>query len=80
MVLPPLSALAFTPSSLLSFLERSTPNSCVLDWENRLKNGLILDQNGHALQLDAPYVVGQRIHYWRDAPLEMIEREFDAHR
>jgi tRNA pseudouridine32 synthase / 23S rRNA pseudouridine746 synthase len=70
MVLPPLSKLAFTPSSLLSFLERSTPNSCVLDWENRLKNGLILDQNGHALQLDAPYVVGQRIHYWRDAGIE----------
>ncbi len=70
MVLPPLSSLAVTPHSLLSFLEHSTPNSSQLDWENRLKNGLILDQNGKALPKEAPYIVGQRIHYWRDAGVE----------
>jgi tRNA pseudouridine32 synthase / 23S rRNA pseudouridine746 synthase len=70
MVVPPLSSLDFTPSSLLSFLERSAHNSRRLDWESRLIDGLILDQNGQALPLDAPYVVGQRIHYWRDAGIE----------
>jgi tRNA pseudouridine32 synthase / 23S rRNA pseudouridine746 synthase len=70
MVLPPLASLDFTPSSLLSYLERSAHNSRRLDWEKRLKTGLILDQNGQALPLDAPYVVGQRIHYWRDAGIE----------
>jgi tRNA pseudouridine32 synthase / 23S rRNA pseudouridine746 synthase len=70
MVLPSLSSLDFNPSSLLSFLERSTPNSSQLDWENRLKSGLILDQNGYPLPLDSPYIVGQRIHYWRNAGIE----------
>lgn len=70
MVLPPLNKLDFSPTSLLFFLEQSAHNSHRLDWENRLKNGLILDQNGLALPLDAPYIVGQRIHYWRDAGIE----------
>jgi tRNA pseudouridine32 synthase / 23S rRNA pseudouridine746 synthase len=70
MVLPPLSTLDFKPSSLLSYLEQSAHNSRRLDWENRLKTGLILDQNGQALPLAAPYIVGQRIHYWRDAGIE----------
>jgi tRNA pseudouridine32 synthase / 23S rRNA pseudouridine746 synthase len=78
MVLPPISSLDFTPSSLLSYLERSAHNSRRLDWEKRLKTGLILDQNGYALSLEAPYVVGQRIHYWRDAGIEP-RIPFDEH-
>lgn len=70
MVLPAVASLHFTPDSLLSFLERSTHNSRRLDWEKRLKTGLILDQKGQPLPLDAPYIVGQRIHYWRDAGIE----------
>jgi tRNA pseudouridine32 synthase / 23S rRNA pseudouridine746 synthase len=70
MVLPALSSLDFFPTSLLSFLEQSTHNSRRLDWENRLKNGLVVDPAGQALPLDAPYVVGQCIHYWRDAGIE----------
>jgi tRNA pseudouridine32 synthase / 23S rRNA pseudouridine746 synthase len=67
MVLPPLSSLDFIPHSLLYFLEHSTHNSYRLNWENRFKNSLVVDQNGQALSLDAAYIVGQRIHYWRDA-------------
>jgi tRNA pseudouridine32 synthase / 23S rRNA pseudouridine746 synthase len=70
MVLPPLSALDFKPDSLLSFLEQSTHNSRRLDWENRLKKSLVVNNEGHALSLDAPYQVGLRIHYWRDAGIE----------
>ena len=70
MVLPQLAHLSFHPTSLLSFLEQSAHNSRRLDWENRLKNGLVVDQTGQALPLNAPYVVGQRIHYWRDAGAE----------
>jgi tRNA pseudouridine32 synthase / 23S rRNA pseudouridine746 synthase len=55
------------PLNLLSFLEHAAHNSSRIDWQNRLKNGLVVDAQGQALSIDAPYIVGQRIHYWRDA-------------
>lgn len=70
LVLPHLSALKFKPNSLLSFLEHSAHNSHRLDWENRLITGLVVDDHGQALPIGAPYIVGQRIHYWRDAGIE----------
>jgi tRNA pseudouridine32 synthase / 23S rRNA pseudouridine746 synthase len=69
-VLPLLQDLDFTPTSLLSFLERPAQDSRRLGWENRLKNSLICDSNGQSLPLDAPYIPGQRIYYWRDAGSE----------
>jgi tRNA pseudouridine32 synthase / 23S rRNA pseudouridine746 synthase len=66
-VLPLLQDLDFTPTSLLSFLEHPTQDSRRLGWENRLKNGLICDSGGQSFSLDAPYIPGQRIYYWRDA-------------
>jgi tRNA pseudouridine32 synthase / 23S rRNA pseudouridine746 synthase len=66
-VLPLLRDLDFLPTTLLSFLEHPAQNSRRLDWENRLKNGLICDSNGLSLPLDAPYIPSQRIYYWRDA-------------
>ena len=70
MVLPPLSSLSFMPSSLLSFLEQSTQNARRLDWEKRLKAGLVVNEYGLPLDLNAPYITGQKIHYWRDAGIE----------
>jgi tRNA pseudouridine32 synthase / 23S rRNA pseudouridine746 synthase len=69
-VLPALQDLNFMPTSLLSFLEHPTQDSRRLGWENRLRNGLICDSIGQSLPLDAPYVPGQRIYYWRDAGSE----------
>ncbi len=66
-VLPLLKDLDFIPTSLLSFLEHPTQDSRRLGWENRLKNGLICDSDGHSLPLDAPYIQSQRIYYWRDS-------------
>jgi tRNA pseudouridine32 synthase/23S rRNA pseudouridine746 synthase len=66
-VLPLLKDLDFAPTSLLSFLEHPAQNPQGLDWENRLKTGLICDAQGEKLPLDAPYIPGQRIYYWRDA-------------
>jgi tRNA pseudouridine32 synthase / 23S rRNA pseudouridine746 synthase len=66
-VLPLLNDLNFSPTSLLSFLEHPAQNPQGLDWENRLKTGLICDASGQSLPLDAPYLPGQRIYYWRDA-------------
>jgi tRNA pseudouridine32 synthase/23S rRNA pseudouridine746 synthase len=66
-VLPLLKDLDFVPASLLSFLEHPAQNPQGLDWENRLKTGLICDAGGQSLPLDAPYLPGQRIYYWRDA-------------
>jgi tRNA pseudouridine32 synthase / 23S rRNA pseudouridine746 synthase len=71
-VLPLLQDLDFEPTSLLSFLEHPTQDSRRLGWENRLKNGLICDSEGHSLPLDSPYIPNQRIYYWRDAGLEPI--------
>lgn len=67
LVLPLLQDLHFRPTSLLSFLEHPARNPQGLDWENRLKTGLICDAQGEKLPLDAPYIPGQRIYYWRDA-------------
>jgi tRNA pseudouridine32 synthase / 23S rRNA pseudouridine746 synthase len=58
------------PSSLLLFLEQTTQQSRRLDWENRFKNGLVLNSQGQPLPVDSPYLAGQRIYYWRDAGAE----------
>lgn len=70
MVLPALASLDFIPSSLLSFLERSTHNARRLDWEKRLQTGLVVDEYGLPLPINAPFITGQKIHYWRDAGAE----------
>jgi tRNA pseudouridine32 synthase / 23S rRNA pseudouridine746 synthase len=67
MVLPPRSELDFLPTNLLSFLEHPAQNPQGLDWETRLKTGWVCDASGQSLAIDAPYLPGQRIHYWRDA-------------
>lgn len=69
-VLPPLNELSFKPTNLLSFLEHPEQNPQGLDWENRLKTGLVRDADGQSLPPDAPYVPGLRIYYWRDAGAE----------
>ncbi|MFM7332477.1 MAG: pseudouridine synthase, partial [Brachymonas sp.] len=56
--------------TLLSFLEHFTRNSRRLNWENRLKSGLVVDDQGQAFSIDTPYQVGLRIHYWRDVGIE----------
>jgi tRNA pseudouridine32 synthase / 23S rRNA pseudouridine746 synthase len=70
-VLPLLKELDFLPTSLLSFLEHTSQNPQGLDWENRLKQGLVCDSGGLSLPLDAPYLPNQRIYYWRDAGSEL---------
>ncbi len=67
LVLPQLQHLSFNPTNLLSYLEQFAHNSRRFDWEKRLSSGDVVDKNGLALAVDAPYVVGQKIHYWRDA-------------
>ena len=69
-VLPVLRDLTFSPASLLSFLEHTSQNPQGLDWENRLKSGLVCDADGQSLRPDAPYLPSQRIYYWRDAGVE----------
>ena len=66
-VLPLLKDLDFAPTSLLSFLEHPAQNPQGLDWEKRLKTGLVCDAAGQSLAAGAPYLPGQRIYYWRDA-------------
>lgn len=54
------------PANLLSFLELFAHIPYGQSWFFRLKNGLVLDENAAPLPVDAPYIGGQRITYYRD--------------
>jgi tRNA pseudouridine32 synthase/23S rRNA pseudouridine746 synthase len=40
------------------------------EWLSRFERGLVLDEHGRALRLDAAYRVGMRVHYYREVPHE----------
>jgi tRNA pseudouridine32 synthase / 23S rRNA pseudouridine746 synthase len=58
------------PANLLSFLELSTPIPAGQNWLSRMNDALVLDDAGHALPPDTPYLGGQRIYYYRHMPAE----------
>ncbi len=58
------------PPLLLDFLQQSSYIPEGQDWHTRLANGQVLDLQGQPLPLDAPFVPGQRIYYYRHVPNE----------
>jgi tRNA pseudouridine32 synthase / 23S rRNA pseudouridine746 synthase len=42
------------------------------EWVSRFERGLVLDELGRALPLDAAYRVGMRVHYYREVPHEPL--------
>ena len=56
--------------SLLDHLAQRLPRIGRSEWARRLAQGLVLGEDGQPLALDAPYVNGARIYYWRDLPEE----------
>lgn len=57
---------------LASFLAHHFTGVGIADWRRRLAAGLVIDSLGQTLAVDAPYVAGQRIWYWRDIPDEPV--------
>jgi tRNA pseudouridine32 synthase/23S rRNA pseudouridine746 synthase len=66
-----LPALKTPPwATVLDFLHHRMPAVPRADWSHRLAQGRVLTENGEALALDAPYVGGTRVYYYRDVPDE----------
>ena len=50
---------------LLDFLCERLPTVTRIEWQQRMAGGEVLDAQGLALPVDAPYPAGGRIYYWR---------------
>jgi tRNA pseudouridine32 synthase/23S rRNA pseudouridine746 synthase len=57
-------------ATLLAFLHHRMPTVTHAQWAQRLGQGLVLSEDGHALPPNAPYVGGTRVYYYRDVPQE----------
>ena len=58
------------PPTLLQFLQHSSYIPDDQDWHTRLVNGQVLDLQGQSVPVDAPFVPGLRIYYYRHVPNE----------
>ena len=58
------------PPDLLTYLEQSAYIPAGQTWHARLVNDQVLDLQGKPLPVDAPFVPGQRIYYYRHVPDE----------
>jgi tRNA pseudouridine32 synthase/23S rRNA pseudouridine746 synthase len=54
-----------THPNLLQFFLKQFPHISVNEWELRFEEGLILDQDGHALAADNPYLPNTHLLYFR---------------
>lgn len=50
---------------LLDFLHTRFPHIQASEWQQRFADGLVVNQQGHALRADAPCVAGDKLYYWR---------------
>jgi tRNA pseudouridine32 synthase/23S rRNA pseudouridine746 synthase len=57
-------------ATVLDFLAERLPTVSRADWANRMAQGLVLDEQGHAVPNDHPYRHSQRLHYYRNRPQE----------
>lgn len=57
-------------ATVLDHLVEKLPAVGAGEWQSRMKNGLVLDETGASLALDAPYIPGTRVYYWRQLPVE----------
>ncbi|MFG6447983.1 pseudouridine synthase [Roseateles sp. BYS180W] len=65
-------------ATVLDFLSERLPLVAREDWAQRLSSGAVLNAQGLALALDAPYRGGTRLYYWRWREQEP-EVPFEAH-
>jgi tRNA pseudouridine32 synthase/23S rRNA pseudouridine746 synthase len=67
-----LPATALPTPSLLEFLSRTFPHVAPHQWEDRLREGKILDDDGNPVTLETPYVAGRRLYYFREIEQEPV--------
>lgn len=74
-VLPSQPAAPWT--SVLDFLAQRFPGVSRVAWRQRLEQGDVLDSTGQAIAVDAPFVAGARLFYYRavesEAPIPFVE-------
>ncbi|SEQ25365.1 tRNA pseudouridine32 synthase / 23S rRNA pseudouridine746 synthase [Solimonas aquatica] len=58
--------------SVLDFLVQHFADVGEANWRSRFARGLVLNEQGRPLTPDAPYVVGARLHYYRELPPEPV--------
>jgi len=58
--------------SLLEFLARTFPHVALHHWQDRLRQGKILDDEGNPVTPETPYVAGRRIFYYREIEHEPV--------
>ncbi len=57
-------------ATLLDFLAHRFPNVGLAQWQQRLNDGLVLDEHGQALPLNAPYRARSKVAYFRHVAAE----------
>jgi tRNA pseudouridine32 synthase / 23S rRNA pseudouridine746 synthase len=57
-------------ATLLDFLVHRFPDVGLAQWQQRLNDGLVLDEQGHALPLNAPYRARSKVRYFRHVAAE----------
>ena len=55
---------------LIDHLVDRLPRIGRAEWQERMRAGSVLDDDGQPLPPDAPYVAGARVYYWRELPHE----------
>lgn len=57
-------------ATLLAFLVHRFPDVGLVQWQQRLNDGLVLDEQSHALPLNAPYRAHSKVAYFRHVAAE----------
>jgi tRNA pseudouridine32 synthase / 23S rRNA pseudouridine746 synthase len=57
-------------ATTLDFLAQRLPAVSRADWQRRLLQGEVFDEQGRTVPAAAPYLGGQRLWYWRSLPAE----------
>jgi tRNA pseudouridine32 synthase/23S rRNA pseudouridine746 synthase len=59
-------------ATILAYLARTFPHVPPAEWEERLRQGKVTDERGHAISAHSAYVPGVRIFYFREVPDEPV--------
>lgn len=77
MALSPYASVVVLPkadsnNTILDFLDRKFSRIGREVWKKRIQRGKVLDEKGHPITLDTPYVPETKIHYFREVEKEPV--------
>lgn len=67
-----LEKLVGPPVDLFTFLCQKFPHVGILEWRRRFDDGLVFWENGETTTIDAPYVHGRSVYYYRFLEDEVV--------